>query len=417
MKYPLFFFTCTLILFGTGLLLSQNRHDGKAPLSLQEALNRAYENHPSIQIRQTFVAEAEGQKSAVAALPNPEFSYYREDLNHGEESYGEWMLAAGIPLNFLWERWSAKTAASEQIAAQELLVDDVRRKLKFEVQQAYGRYLYLSKMSGVWREVNSVFETAVHTAETRFSDGDISNYELQRIIMERLRYQKSAADAEAARLAQRHQLSFLIFPQHAHAGFDEVQELNIAIPASLPEDLTAAVLQKRPDVLAAVKFLESQESALTAEKWKRLPELNFSYGYKEQSDDLSGSVLQLSLGIPIFNINQGKVRKTRAERDRQTLELTLLEKQVESEIHHAVEQFRFYRDQYPQFNDANEAGFQQALSAALAAYKEGEMSLVELLDAVNAYVETFQIRYDFLTQYYISFFELEKVTAMSSSEF
>ena len=296
-------------------------------------------------------------------------------------------------------------------------MDDVRRKLKFEVQQAYGRYLYLSKMSGVWREVNSVFETAVHTAETRFSDGDISNYELQRIIMERLRYQKSAADAEAARLAQRHQLSFLIFPQHAHAGFDEVQELNIAIPASLPEDLTAAVLQKRPDVLAAVKFLESQESALTAEKWKRLPELNFSYGYKEQSDDLSGSVLQLSLGIPIFNINQGKVRKTRAERDRQTLELTLLEKQVESEIHHAVEQFRFYRDQYPQFNDANEAGFQQALSAALAAYKEGEMSLVELLDAVNAYVETFQIRYDFLTQYYISFFELEKVTAMSSSEF
>jgi cobalt-zinc-cadmium efflux system outer membrane protein len=163
--------------------------------------------------------------------------------------------------------------------------------------------------------------------------------------------------------------------------------------------------------------LKSQESALTAEKWKLLPEVSFSYGYKEQRDDFAGSVIQLNVGIPLFNRNQGNIRESEAQLNRQSLEFKLLEKQAESETRQAIEQLHIYREQYPKFVHTDEATLEQTLSAALASYQEGEMSLIGLLDAVQAYVETFQVRYDFLTRYYISLFELQKVSATSITEF
>jgi cobalt-zinc-cadmium efflux system outer membrane protein len=386
------------------VILSRDVPEISQPLTLQEAIERALANYPTIQIQQTFAAQAKGQKTTAGVLPNPTVSYYREDLSLAGENFGEWIIAAGLPLNFLWERWSKTASAVAQVEAQELLVDNARRILKFEVQQAYIRYLFSNKMSKTWQEVNAIFESAVNAGEARFADGDISNYELQRIKMEHLRYQKSYADAESERLARKRHLSFLIHPAQAQPDFDEVRELNIGIPEISPENLIRAAGQNRPDVQAAGRL-------------KRMPDLSLSYGYKEQTDDFAGSIIQLNVGIPLFNRNQGKIRETKAQLNRQLLELTLLEKQAESEIRLAIEQFRIYSEQYLQFAQTDEATLQQTLSAALASYQEGEMSLVELLDAVKAYVETFQLRYDFLTRYYMGLFELEKAGAISVTEF
>lgn len=424
MKFKLFLFVCFILFACSGVMLSQDIRDISQPLTLPEALERALANYPTIRIQQTFVSQAEGQKTTAGVLPNPTVSYYREDLSLAGENFGEWIISAGLPLNFLWERWSKTASAAAYVEAQELLVNNTRRILKFEVQQAYVHYLFSNKMSRTWGEVNTIFESGVHAAEARFADGDISNYELQRIKMERLRYQKSAADAETERLARKRHLSFLIHPEQAQPDFDEARELNNEIPATkwwitkIPaENLIQAAGQNRPDVQAAAMLLKSHESALSAEKWKQVPEFTFSYGYKEQTDDFTGSVIQLNVGIPLFNRNQGKIRETKAQRNRQLLELTLLEKQAESEIRLAIEQFRVYREQHSQFTQTDEATLQQTLSAALASYQEGEMSLIELLDAVQAYVETFQVRYDFLARYYISLFELEKASGMSITEF
>lgn len=417
MKFKLFLFVCSLMIASSGVILSQDSRDISQPLTLQEAIERALANYPTIRIQQTFVDQAKGQKTAAGILPNPTLSYYREDLSLAGENFGEWIIAAGLPLNFLWERWSKTASAAAQVEAQELMVENARRILKFEVQQAYIRYLFSNKMSKTWQEVNAIFESAVNAGEARFADGDISNYELQRIKMERLRYQKSAADTETERLARKRHLAFLIAPEQAQPDFDEVRVLNIDIPEISPENLIQAAGQNRPDVQAAGRLLKSHETALSAEKWKRIPDLSLSYGYKEQTDDFAGSVIQLNVGIPLFNRNQGKIRETKAQLNRQLLELTLLEKQAESETRLAIEQFQVYREQYSQFTQTDEATLQQTLSAALAAYQEGEMSLIESIDAVNAYVETFQVRYDFLARYYISLFELQKVSATPITEF
>ncbi len=419
MKLKLFLFVCLIVVTTPGFLRSQdngNLSQAQA-LTLQQAIEKAIANHPSIQIQQTFVAEAQGERTTAGVLPNPRVSYYREDLELGGEEFGEWSISAGLPLNFLWERWAKTASATAQVEAQELLVENARRILKFEVQQAYTRFLFSNKMSQIWQEVNAIFERSVHAAGARYAEGDISKYELQRIKMERLRYQKSANDADTKRLARKRQLSFLIDPDQARPDFHDVRNLNVGIPEISPENLIDSSRQNRPDVQAAKRLLKSHEITITAEKWKRLPEMSLSYGYKEQRDNFAGSIIQLNVGIPLFNRNQGKIRQSEAQRHRQLMELNLLEKEVASETRLAIEQFRVYDKQYAQLTQADEAILNQTLSIALASYQEGEISLVELLDAVQAYVEAFQVRYDFLTRYYLNLFELERVSATSIIEF
>lgn len=417
MKSKLFLLVCFLVAAGTNTILAQGRNDVSQPLTLQQAIEQAQAHYPSIRIQQTFVEQARGRKTKAAVLPNPTATYYREDLNLNGENFGEWIVSAGLPLNFIWQRWSETALASAQVKAQELLVENARRLLRFEVQQAYVRYLFANRIAKTWQEVTTIFESASDAAEARFADGDISNYELQRIKMEALRYRKNTADAETERLARKRHLSFMIDLSQAEADFDEVQELNIDVPEIQSENLIQAAGQNRPDVQAAQSLLNSRQSAVTAEKWKRLPEISFSYGYKEQADEFTGSVIQLDMGIPLFNRNQGNIRESEAQRNRQMLELTLLKKQAESETRLAIEQFRVYNERRPQFTQTDEATLNQTLSAALASYREGEMSLIELLDAVQAYVGAFELQYGFLTQYYISLFELEKVSATSIMEY
>lgn len=412
----LLWFSLYLIIFTT-VIYSQDNSGSSGQLTLQEAVDVAFANHPVLRIQQTYVDQAIGEKQIAGAIPNPTISYYRENLDFADANIGEWILDAGMPVNFLWERWSQTASAGAQVKAQEFLLNNRQRILKFEIQQAYVHFLFSDQMSATWQDVITILENSVSAAEARFADGDISNYELQRIKMEQLRYMQAALDAERDRLSRRRQLAFLIDPQKPEPDFDSVQELHFETLAINPDDLIQASTQHRPDIIAAGWLLQSRESQLTSEKWKRLPEINLKYGYKEQSDNYAGSVVQLSVGIPLFNRNQGNIRQTAAEKDRQSLTLNMLEEQAQSETRLAIEAFRVYAAKYPHFARTDDQTLKETLSAAVASYQEGEMSLIELLDAVQAYVEVIRIRNQFFSSYYISIFEIQKASGVSITGF
>ncbi|MEE9169300.1 MAG: TolC family protein, partial [bacterium] len=95
----------------------------------------------------------------------------------------------------------------------------------------------------------------------------------------------------------------------------------------------------------------------------------------------------------------------------------LLEKRVELEVRQAYETYQLYHQQVEQFLDQSVPPPEQLLEIAQFSYAEGEMSLLELLDGVRAYSESFQARNDLLLKYQLSIFELEKATAKSTTDF
>jgi len=342
-------------------------------------------------------------------LPNPVLAYYKEDLSFGGHKVGEEIFSAGLPLNFLWNRWSQVSAADAQVEAGKLDLANVQRLVKFEAQKAFVECYYASQSYEAWQKAAAVFQQAAKSGKVRLTDGDISGYEQQRIALEHQRYAKAASEAQVEFINSRRQLAFLLDPAQSEMQFEPAIDFQPPATEVNLENLLANAMQNRPDVQAARAMSRSKQAALSAAKWQRLPEASVSAGYKKQVDDFKGAVVQVNLGFPLFDRNQGEVHSARAAHEQQITATELLEKQVALEVRQAYDRYRLYREQIDQVLQAQPP--EQVLQIAQFSYAEGEMSLVELLDGVRAYSEAFQTQYDLLLKYQLSIFDLEKAAA------
>jgi len=397
-------------------------------ITLQQAIARALANYPALQIQRYEIEQALGQKTTAGLLPNPVLSYYKEDLNFGGQKVGEEIFSAGLPLNFLWNRWPQVDAADAQVEASNLALANVQRLVKFETQKAFVECYYAAQSYEAWQKAAAVFRQAATTGEIRLTDGDISGYEQQRIALEQQRYQKAAGEAQVEFINSRRRLAFLLDPTQSEVQFEPIsvksdfrsddfqdkvfggESPTSPMPEINLEKLLAHAMQNRPDLQAARAISRSKQAALSAAKWQRLPAASVSAGYKKQVDDFKGAVIQVNLGFPLFDRNQGEVRSARAAHEQQVTATELLEKQAALEVRQACDRYRLYRELL-EARTGEQPRPGGVLQIAQFSYAEGEMPLIELLDGVRAYSEAFQTRFDLLLQYQLSIFELEKAAA------
>lgn len=396
------------------------------PLTLQQAIERALANYPALQIQRYAIEQAVGLKTTAGLLPNPVLSYYKENLNLGGQKGGEEIFSAGLPLNFLWNRWSQVNAAGAQVEASNLALANVQRLVTFEVRKAFVECYYATQSYEAWQKAAAVFKQAATTGKIRLTDGDIAGYEQQRIALEQQRYQKAAGEAQVEFINSRRRLAFLLDPTQSEIQFEPIsvksdfrnddfqdkvfggESPTSPMPEINLEKLLAHAMQNRPDLQAARAISRSKQAALSAAKWQRLPAASVSAGYKKQVDDFKGAVIQVNLGFPLFDRNQGEVRSARAVHEQQVTATDLLEKQAALEVRQAYDRYRLYRELLDVRSNQQP---ESVLQIAQFSYAEGEMSLVELLDGVRAYSEAFQSQFDLLLQYQLSIFELEKAAA------
>lgn len=386
-------------------------------LTLRQAVEKALSRNPTIAIQQKSIARAEGEKTSAGLLPNPVISYYREDLELNSVDAGEWIVSGSVPLNFLWSRWSQVSAASAQIDAESSFLDDTRRQLKFEVQQAYVETHFAEKNYQALQQAVAIFRKAAEASRERFADGDMSGYERQRIEVEYFRFKKNLTEAQVRYDNRRRQLAFLLDPENPEAQIQTATDLPTSAPQISQEELLSLAWRNRPDLQGTDAMLRSKQSVLTANKWQRLPQINATFGYKEQVDDFNGLVAQIHFGLPLFDRNQGEIKAARAEFEKQTLAADLLRKQVALEVKQAYENFQLYHKMVQDLLNQDSEPLGRLFEIALFSYNEGEMSLVELMDGVSAYTEAIQTQTDVLLKYQLSIFELEKATATTITAF
>ena len=409
---------CFLLIAGFSVSgISQEIDRPIQTLTLQQAIERALANYPAHQIQRYAIEQALGQKTTAGLLPNPVLSYYREDLKFGGLKGGEEIFSAALPLNFLWNRWSQVNAANAQIEAENISLANVQRLIKFEAQKAFVECYYATQSYQAWQKAGKVFQQAATVGKIRLTDGDISGYEQQRIALEHQRYQKATIEAQAEFTNSRRRLAFFLDPAQSEVRFEPIDEFQLSTAEINLEKLLAQAKQNRPDLQAARATLRSRQAALSTARWQQLPMTSVSGGYKKQVDGFKGAVIQVNLGFPLFDRNQGEVRSARAFLEQQIWAADLLENQVALEVRQAYDRYRSYREQVNQVLQANSQTPEQVLQIAQFSYAEGEMSLVELLDGVRAYSEAFQTRYDLLLKYQLSIFELEKAAATSTADF
>src|SRR5262249_30675250 len=108
--------------------------------------------------------------------------------------------------------------------------------------------------------------------------------------------------------------------------------------------------------------------------------------------EASGMVygVYVSAPLPIFNRNQGEIARARLEEQQARSRIAALEAQVGSEVDQAYEGYSAARDVVTTIESQMLVQARDVRAATEYAYRAGEASFIELLDAMRAFNDTMQ---------------------------
>jgi outer membrane protein, heavy metal efflux system len=383
-------------------------------ISLGEAILRLESHNLELRLARDEAVVAEARVAAAGVLPNPALSAIREQLSGEPGVYHETILQVGQTLPIGGQRGLRREAARRTAEAARARLEGTRLRLAFEVHRAYLRAAAAEADLVALGETTDVFRRVEESGRSRLAEGDISRFDQSRLQIERARYETLLARARLALAEASRELTLLVAPDSV-AGrtlilpSERLGEL--AAVAGISEVETALLAAAgRTEVRAAEAGVEAAEAALTLQRRLRVPDVTLSGGYKHQADGYRGAVLGVSVPLPLWDRNRGGIAEAEANLAAARTRRELALRSAESEIRRAWETRRSLEERMRLIGETLLPESAGLLETARLAYAEGEMTLVELLDAADAYRGARESVTALAAEFLSAAYELERAT-------
>ena len=370
---------------------------GIPALTLAEAGALARRAHPTITAARQVVEATVGLERQSGAFPNPTVSFAREQTSVNGGTNWQNIAMFGQPIELGGQRGARQAAARHRRAAAEARLAAVEAQIDFEVGRAYALAVAADYRVARTAEAAEVFARAQQISVERLAEGDISGYEYRRIALEAGRYAALEAEMMLARHEARLSLATLLAPSSDSISVfaAEMRLVESIATVSIDEPLDSLIafaFRRRPDLRAAESEVEASVADMRLASRQAIPTPTVALGLKSEraATDLGvskGFVLQIALPLPLWDRRRGATDAARAETQRVEAEREQLRRNVAREVEHAWWMLAAVTEQLDALRPLLGSAAQLALRAAATAYAEGEISLVEWLDAVRAYHE------------------------------
>ncbi len=407
------------VVFLTGLLTSAppvlQGQDGVPRVTLAEALDAFAENSLALRIARAEAAEIAGRARQSRSYANPAISLLREDLSRSGDDY--WETTAGLMQRI---EWPGRTAA-RGVAARHTITGAGARfradslQLVFVVREAYVGAWLAEEAEQTIGQAAEMIQVVTRAAEQRLEAGDISGYETRRLRLGRIQAEKDEADAELRARAARRLLASLVLPAvslHELGPADAI----VGIPPAIASGAALDALARRPDLEAAARELDAARAEHRVANLGWVPDPTLNLAYKEHADGFKGATVGVDLPLPIFN-RAGGARDEAAARESAALSsLDLLRRQAELDLVDASDRYSVARERLEGTGEGIMAEAEVLLSAARVAYDEGEMTLVEFLDATGAFRDARLSALTLRAEAWLAYYNLLRAMGASGEE-
>ena len=376
--------------------------DSLRTVGLGEALRLFRENNLSLRRAQSEAQALRGTARQARAYPNPTLQATHEPLWRGGTRQSETYL--NLSQQVEWSGRSARIRSAREAAAAaraQTAADSAR--LALQVTEAYVEAATAETRRRRLTQVTRVFRRADSSMAERRSEGDASGYAVRRIRLERARYEQRLAAARLEARSARRQLALLILPDEAPSVAAE--PLPEAMPPSISRgQALRTALRARPELRRWESEVEARETALRAARRDAWPDPSVTAGYKRQSNGFEGAFLGVGIPLPFFDRNRGAAEAESARFRAAQTRQALARREIRNEVRRAYAAYTSARRQAQLVGDDLLRGSGDLLRIAQTSYGEGEMSLVELLDAADAYrdarLRAVDLRADLWTRYF-----------------
>lgn len=333
------------------------------------------------------VSLAAAQEVEAGLYPNPVLDWSREQIggSGGPGLLGsEEALAVTVPIESSHRRRARRslaragtaTARSDAARAQSRAV--ARALLVFYEALAAQQRVEIAR-----RHLDRLAE-ATRVLERRHLEGTASGYERIRVELEAELAGSELREAAARELRHRQELALLL--ALAPGSVELAGEL---APAAAPESPPDALSEAAGSLLsldllrASLAYLGSaKESAERA--W--LPGISLTGGLRRAIPEEARQGFVVGISVPLPLLSRGQELRAEAEARYRFLEAQLqsAEQSARIEILRAVGEFTLSNEELARFDETTAERTARLIRAAESGYREGRMSILELLDAERA---------------------------------
>src|SRR5438034_5635594 len=401
-------------------------------LTLEDALARARKNSPQFLAAQTDAAIARQDRYQAAAALLPTVTYNNEALytqlgtgnnvrfianNAAHEYVSQANVHETIDLLSVsnYRRASAASAlakARAEIASRGLVVTVVQ---SYYAVAAAQLKLEAAKKNG---EEGDGFLKLTQDLE---NGGEVAHSDVIKAELQTQDRHRQLQEAQLALLNARLDLAVLMFPDF-NDNFELADDLhtNPALPTL--EEIQQQAARDNPDIRAALAAVQQAGHDVTGARAGYLPSLSLDYFYgidaarfATKTDGLTnlGSSASATLSLPLWNwgatqsrVKQAELRRTQAQR-----ELSLAQRKLVAEI----------RSLYAEAETSSMELGGLSRSAELAAeslklitlrYKNGESTVLEVVDAQTSYAQANIAYQDGAVRYRVALANLQTLTGV-----
>ena len=391
----LLFGTCSLAVCWTAFPAAASGQDpsgAAAPLRLDDVLRRAVSEHPLVRAAAARVDAARGGRRSAGAFANPIVAYQVENAPFPGQTGvpggdRESSLLATIPLEPLFQRGPRVERANHEVRAAEADLARVRREVALEATRAFHRVALAEIAIDADADVQARLEELEAYNRARVSAGATAESDLIRIQVERDRATTDVVLQRAELARARAELGAWIPGADADAAPLGTGHIGGAPPSVPPlADLLATMRTSRPDLVAARARADAARAETAYQNRLTLRQLGATFGTKRVAGE-NTMVAGVSLALPLFDRNRGDVQRASAERVAAEQEAAWTERRAAAQLGGAYQATGLLLREAARLDGTFLNRAEESRRIALAAYREGAVSLLQVLDASRTFAE------------------------------
>ena len=360
-------------------------------IRLHDAIERAIAVERIDALGEAARREAEGRRRAAGAIPNPSLFAERESLGNRGDDFRETTIGVSFPVDFLWKRGARIDAADSRAEIAALQLEDRRRRIEREIASLYINYAAAFDEFRKHATAHEALERAQRVAIAATREGDAPGTLLRRVNLAITRHRFEEAEIESRLLELRFLLGSLL-------DLDEVTpdpNLRSLAPPEFAgaDNAEGSALARRPDLKAAALKIEWMRAQERVARGEGRPSASIQAAHKDDNTGRDGYLVGLTVEIPIFDRNQSGTQVAGVDLSRAEIAHDRARRVVVAEARSAYSRWvrlREHREHLEALEPEDNA--EALLRSTAAAFEAGETSLLEYLDAVETYLNSWHDR-------------------------
>jgi cobalt-zinc-cadmium efflux system outer membrane protein len=385
-------------------------------LTLRRAVALTLLNSPELKAFALQVRAAEARSVEAGLWTNPELEFEMDEFGGTGERSGtdaaEFAVSLGqtFPLGGDIERRRDLAGYRAQLAGWDY--EAARIGVLTELAQRYVSVLAEQQSLAVAEEELKLAEAVLATTRKRVEAGAARPIERIRarvpVAQAEVRVKRSRRSLEAVR----RQLA-LMWNQPSPAFGAVAGDLDRIAEPPAPEAL-AMLINQNPQVARWAVEVSARRAEEAFAKADRMPDVTGRIGVKQFNElDETALVMSLSLPLPIFDRNQGDIQAARLDVAAAEQRQREAEARLERQISAAWTQLANAYDEAVVLRERALPAATEAFGVTRAAFEQGDVAFLDVLDAERTLVELHRQRVAALADYHTAVAEIEGLIGRS----